>query len=245
MAHKSQGAMGTLDEIQSSADRLAGWIQKNLVLVSSAIVGLLVLAGAAAMIARADHAQEEKASTALAEVRAAYFEAMGAAPGAIEVPELANAAAAERIRTEYRQRFSEVGEEYEGTVSGALALLEAAELATQAGDSEAADGIYQAVLDEGAGGDRLRGLVLQHTAQSLEREERWADAAERHEQASKLDRYPLRDWALADAARCRAQAGDREAAAALYATLDERAPELRLPDYLRSQKRELEAATQL
>lgn len=245
MARKTQGAIETLDEIQSTADKLAAWIQQNLVLVGSGIAGLLVLAGIATFVARADTAREEEAGAALADVRADYFEAMGATPGSLEVPELANQAAAERIRSEYRQRFREVGEAHSGTVSGALAYLEAGELALEAGDVEEARAIYERVLAEDAGGDRLRGLVLQRMGQALEEVELWAEAAERHEQAAALEDYPLHGWALADAARCRAMAGDRQAAAALYRRLDAEAPDLRLPDHLRVQKRELEAATLL
>jgi len=245
MARKNPAASETLDEIQSAADKLGHWIQQNLVLVSCGILGLLALAGIAALVARADDRREEGASTALAEARAAYFEAMGAAPGSLQVPELANQAAAERIRAEYRERFEQVAKEHSGTVSGALAHLEAAQLALDAGDRAAADAIYQQVLDEGADGDRLRGLVLQRIAQSLEDQEQWAEAAERHEQAADLPEYPLRDWALADAARCRVMAGDREAAAALYRRLDAEAPDLRLPDHLRVEKREVEAGSLL
>ena len=245
MARKTQATSETLDEIQSAADKLAEWIQKNLVWVAGGIAGLLLLAGIASYLARADARLEEQASTALAETRGAYFEAMGAAPGAIEVPELANEAAAARIRAEYRERFAALAEEYEGTVSGALAGLEVAQLALEAGDDAAAAEIYQRILEAGAGGDRLQGLVLQRIAQAHEDQGRWAEAADHHERASKLSDYPLRHWALVDAARCRALAGDRAAAVALYQRLDTEAPDLRLPDHLRVQKRELEAAALL
>lgn len=243
MARKAPATAEALDEIQSAADRMAEWIQNHLWWVVGGVVGLLLLAGLMSLMASAGARAEEEASAELAETRADYFEAMGASPGAFEVPELANQAAAARIRDEYRERFSAVAQEHPGTVAGALASLEAAELAVEAGDEEAASAIYDEVLREGAGGDRLHGMVLQRMAQSLEEEERWDEAAARHEEAADLEGYPLRDWALADAARCRAEAGDREAAAALYRRLEVEAPDLRLPDHLRMQKRELEAAT--
>ncbi|MGH0029050.1 MAG: hypothetical protein ACQGVC_04625 [Myxococcota bacterium] len=245
MARKSPATSEALDDIQSAADKLAEWIQQNLLLVGGGIVALMAVAGVVSLMATAQERREEAASSALAEVRADYLEAMGAAPGAIEVPELANQAAAERIRSEYRERFAAMAEEHAGTVSGALASLEVAQLAIDAGEPDVAAGIYQQVLDEGAGGDRLRGLVLQRMGQSFEDAERWAEAADRHEQAANLSEYPLRHWALVDAARCRVLAGDRDAAKALYERLESQAPDLRLPDHLRVQKREIEAAAAL
>ncbi len=105
--------------------------------------------------------------------------------------------------------------------------------------------IYERALEEGTGGDRFRGLLLQRLAQALEDAERWDDAAARHQEAADLRDYPLRHWALADAARCRLQAGDREGAHALYERLGQQAPDLRLPDHQRSQMRELAATSAL
>jgi Tfp pilus assembly protein PilF len=88
----------------------------------------------------------------------------------------------------------------------------------------------------------VRGLVAQRLAQRFEAAGRWAEAADRHEAAAKLNDYPLREWALADAARCRAMAGDPAAARALYDRLDREAPDLPLSDEQRAQRLELRAA---
>lgn len=242
MARKTHGTSDALDDIQSAADKLGQWIQEHLILVTSAVVALLLAAGVGSYVYSRADARESAASLALAEARADYLAAMGASPGAIEVPELASEQAAERIRNEYRERFGAIAEEHAGTVSGALARLEVAELVQEAGDTEQALEIYEQTLAEAPGGDRLRGLVLQRIAQALEQAERWEEAAARHEEAADLEGYPLRHWALADAARCRAVAGDRETALALYRRLDSEAPDLRLPDHQRVWKRELEAA---
>jgi tetratricopeptide (TPR) repeat protein len=234
-------AIETLDEIQSVADRLAEWIQQHLMLVGLCLVGLLVAAGIASLLAASRSEQEREASAALARVRAEYLTAMGAAPGSLDVPELANPAAAERIRSEYAERFGAVAEEHPGSVAGTRARMEVAQLALDAGEVERAIGLYDAILAEGVPNERLRGLVLQSSAQALESAERWKEAAERHQEASALSDFPLRDWALADAARTLAAAGEKEAALEAYRALETRAPDLRLPDHLRMQKRELEA----
>jgi Tfp pilus assembly protein PilF len=90
----------------------------------------------------------------------------------------------------------------------------------------------------------VRGIVIQQLAQRFEAAGRWAEAADRHEAAAKLDDYPLHQWALADAARCRAMAGDAAAARALYDRLDQEAPDLPLSDEQRAQRLELRAAAE-
>ena len=70
----------------------------------------------------------------------------------------------------------------------------------------------------------------------------WSEAADRHEEAADLSTYPLRHWALADAARCRGSAGETEAAIALFDRLDAAAPELQLPEHVRSLRAELRAS---
>jgi hypothetical protein len=236
------GTSEALDEIQSAADRLGDWIQKHVLAVGGAVAGLLALAAVVSLVGTARESAERDASTALAEVRNDYLSAMGAGPGAVEVPELASEEAARRIREEYGRRFAEVADAHAGTVSAALARMEVAQLRADAGDHAGALALYEQILGEGAGGDRIRGLVLQRAAAELEETGDWGEAATRHELAAALAGYPLRHWALADAARCRAAAGDTAAALALYRRLSAEAPELRLPDHQRVQMLELEAA---
>jgi hypothetical protein len=239
------GTSEALDEIQSAADRMGDWIQKHLVAVGAALGALLLLAGILSFVWSAREAAERHASAAMAEVRNDYLAAMGVGPGALEVPELASEEAARRIRDEYERRFAEVADEHPGTVSGALARMEVAQLRADAGDHTAALALYEQILAEGSGAQRMRGLVLQRAAAALEEQGSWEEAASRHEKAAALADYPLRHWALADAARCRAAAGDPGAALALYRRLTAEAPELRLPDHQRVQMQELEASAGL
>jgi len=246
MARKHQPvASEALDEIQGVADKLGAWVQENLRVVVLAIAGLLIAAGAASYVASGRIRSEEQASSALSETRTAYLSAMGAPPGAIEVPKLANEDAARRIREEYSEKFGAVADAYRGTVSGALARMEVAQLAIEAGDFDRALALFDEILADDPPSPALRGLVLQSAGQALEDAGRWEEAAARHQEAAAIADYPLYAWALADAARCLGMAGDREGARALYARLDDEAPDLRLPDHQRVEKRELEASSSL
>jgi tetratricopeptide (TPR) repeat protein len=242
MSRREQGsAAEMLGELESAADRLGDWLQTHIVPVSAAIVGLLVAAGLGAWLVSARENAEDAASSALAKTRADFLSAMGAPPGSFEVPELANASAAEAIRTEYEKRYAEVAAEHQGTVGGTLAALERASLLDAGGHTDEAIALLEQALADAPRG-AVRGIVAQRLAQRFEAAGKWAEAADRHEKAAKLDDYPLRHWALADAARCRAMAGDPVGARALYDQLEREAPDLPLSDEQRAQSLELRAA---
>ena len=243
MAREHGTAAEMLGEIESAADRLGEWLQTHLAAVTAGIVGLLVVSGIGAWIFSARESAERDASSALAELRADYLSAMGATPGSIEVPELANPTAAVAIRTEYEKRYAELAAAHEGTVAATLASIEQAELLSAAGSGDGAIALLEQAVKKAPSNGAVQGIVIQRLAQRLEAAGRWADAAERHEAAGKLDAYPLRYWALADAARCRAMAGDAAAARALYDRLDQEAPDLPLSEDQKAQRLELRAAT--
>jgi tetratricopeptide (TPR) repeat protein len=242
MARRPTGAADTLDELQTGADRLGEFLQAHVRELVIGIAALLLAAGAISWAMSARRHGEEEASIALDKTRSDYLRAMGASPGALDVPELANPEAAKRIREDYEARFMEIGDQHAGTVNGALARLEATDLMLAAGQTDAALEALARLRAEAPSRPGLQGMILQREAQVLEQAQRYAEAADRHEQAADLDGYPLHAYALADAARCRVLAGQPDAARALYTRLDSVAPELRLPDYQRLQKRELEGA---
>ena len=197
-----------LGELESAADRLSEWLQTHIVPVAAAIVGLLAAAGVAAWVVSARESAESEASSALAKTRADYLSAMGVSPGAVEVPELANPAAAAEIRAEYEKRYAEVAQEHHGTVAGALASIERASLLSAGGQQDEAIALLEKALAGAPNRGGVRGIVAQRLAQRFEAAGRWAEAADQHEAASKVADYPLAAWAIADAARCRAMAGD-------------------------------------
>lgn len=243
MAHREHGtAAEMLGELESAADRLGEWLQTHLTAVSTAIVGLLVAAGLGAWLVSARQSAEQVASSALAQTRADYLSAMGAQPGSIEVPEIANPTAAAEIRAEYEKRYAEVAAEHEGTVAATLAAIEQASLSSAGGRGDEAIALLEQAVEKAPASGAVRGIVIARLAQRFEAAGRWAEAADRHEAAAKLEDYPLHQWALADAARCRAMAGDAAAARALYDRLDREAPDLPLSDDQRAQRLELRAA---
>jgi tetratricopeptide (TPR) repeat protein len=245
MARREPGsAAEMLGEIEGLADRLGEWLQNHIVPVASAIVALLVAAAVGSWLLSAREDSEQEASSALAQTRADYLSAMGAQPGAIEVPELANPAAAAQIRTEYEKRYAEVASKHEGTVAGALAAIERAGLLSQGGNGDEAIAVLEHALAKAPADGGVRGIVAQRLAQRFEAAGRWAEAANQHEAASKVSDYPLRAWAIVDAARCRAAAGDTAAARALYERLEREAPDLPLSDDQRARSLELRASAE-
>lgn len=230
-----------IEELESAADRLANWIARNAWLVGGVLVLVLGTAGAWGGYRSWSQGREEAASNALDRTQTAYLFAFGAQPGAIEVPELANPAAAVAIREEYVTKFKAVADEHSGTVAGTLALLEAAELLNRLGRPEDAGEIWGEALASASGNPGLYGILQQRVGQAHEERQAWAEAAAAHQEAGHTAGYPLRHWALVDAARCYAAAGEPERALALYEEVEREAPDLNLPDHLRAQFRELRA----
>jgi predicted negative regulator of RcsB-dependent stress response len=241
MAQRTHTAGDRLDELQSSADRLGEFLQKNLRPLAIGLVALLVVAGIVSYLISTRARSEDAASRALADARSEYLKGMGASPGAIEVPELANPEAAKRVRETARAAYTKIADEHSGTVSGALARLEVASLLLQDGDTEAALETFRVLRAEAPSRPNLEGMLLQREGQALEQAGRPQDAVQSYERAAALEGYPLRYYALADAARLRASLGEADAARALYERLTSEAPDLSLPEYQRIQRRELEA----
>lgn len=238
MAAKSEHSGEFIEEFEGIAERAAGWVRDHLAVSVGALVVVLGAAGGVGGWMTYQHARAEDASDALERVRADYLKAMGAEPGAIEVPELANPAAAKAIREEYAAKFGEVAEAHPGTVAGVLARLEQGDLSEQGGDLEASIEIWHQTL-AGLDNPELRAIVHQRIAQAYEEAGSWAEAGEAYEAAGDIERYPLRYYALADAARCFAQAGDDARARTLAARIELEAPTLELPEYLRARLLEL------
>jgi len=244
VARKRAGAAApdTLDEIEGSAEKLAEWIRVNAVWVVGGIGLTVAVIGGVTWLASSANREENAAATELSAAMDEYRIAMGATPGSFEIPELANPEAAKGIRTEFAERFLAIASEHEDTVAGALARLEAADLLAAQGELELAEATLDAALELSVAKGRLRGLVLQRQAQAYERSGRWADAAASYEAASEIEEFPLRFWALADAGRCRAEAGQAAEALAAFERLEGAAPDFRLPDLHRTVLQELRAA---
>lgn len=231
-----------IEELESAAERMARWIAEHAWPVASALLLLLAIAAALGGYRAWSSSREEAASDALNRVRSAYLRALGTDAFALEEPELANPAAGAVIREQYLGEFRAVAEEHQGTVAGTLALFETADLLEKLGREEQSLEAWNAALDSASGNPALEGLLYQRIAATRETRGEWGEAAAAHEQAAALAGYPLRYWALADAARCYAAAGEPDRALALYERLEQEAPDLPLPPHLRQQRQELRAA---
>ena len=235
--------LDVVEEIESGAERFAGWVAANLWLSASIALGVLAVVGGVGGYASWKSSREESASDALDTVRSAYLLEMGASPGALQVPELANPKAAQEIRERFLVQFREVAGSQGGTVAGTLALLETADLLETLGRP---DEVTAALVEarESAPNPMLRAMVDRRLGYLHEDAGRWAEAAAAHAAAAAVPEYPLRAWALADAARCELKAGRPAEALALYDRLQSEAPDLALPEDQTAQIRELRAASQ-
>ena len=238
---KRRASPDIIEEFESTAERMAHWIGENRVLVAGVIGGVLVASLAWGGFASWARDREEAASNALDQARSAYFEALGASPGAIVEPELANPKAAQAIQERFVTRFEAVADEHAGTVAGTFAIFELARLMDKLGRSDETDPLWERAVDAAEGHGGLRGLVHQRRAVQLEERGEWAAAAAEHAAAGDDVDYALRHWALVDAARCAVAGGDAARALALYQRVEQEAPDLELPGHLAIQYRELQA----
>jgi hypothetical protein len=228
-----------IEEIESIAERGARWIRDHLLLAIAALLVVLGTAAAIGALASYQAREAEAASDAFDRVRAEYMQAMGADPDALTVPELANPDAAAAIRSEFVEQFRAIAEAHAGTVAAALARLEAGNLSAAGGETDTAIEIWRGAIDDLGGNPKLRAIFEQRIGQAHEDEARWLEAAEAYADAGAVKSYPLRHWALAEAARCLQQAGEIERARELALRLDTDAPELMLPQHLSAMLAEL------
>lgn len=234
-------AGGVLEELESQGGDLAEWLERNARPVIAVVAGSLLLAAAYGGYRSWSRGREAAAAGALSALEADFRTELGALPGSVELPELANPEAGRAVREEFVERFARVAEEHPGTTAGALARLEQAQLLLQEGDAERALELLRAGAAGLPASAGLRAIFRVHAAQIHERARRWAEAAQAYAEAGEIEGYALRYWALADAARCYAQAGDAERALALFDRIEREAPEQPLPDHLRELARELRA----
>jgi tetratricopeptide (TPR) repeat protein len=241
---KKQDTTGlVLEEVESIAERIAAWIQANAWLSIGVVAGSLLLAAAYGGYDSWQTRREERASDALDQVRSSYLEAMGTAPNALEIPELANPEAGRQISQEYAKRFRAVVDEHPNTVAAVLAALALGDVSEAAGNAEPPIEVWRETLAELPTNSPLRGLLLHRIAQAEEDAGLWAEAAETHAQAGAIEAFPLRHLALLDAARCFARAGQSERALELFERLEAEAPQMSLPAHLRGLAAELRAAS--
>jgi len=236
-----ESAAAALDELESLGDRLAAWAAEHVALLVGVGVGLLVLVGAIGVLRSSAESSRLERVEALALAEEEFRAAMGAEPGSVELPEPANPAIAREAREAALARYQALAEDASGTVEGSLAALRAGELQAELGDPAAAVGTWRTALEGLSGDSPVRGLLLVQMAGSLEAQGEGGEAGAAYAEAADLDDYPLRDAALAEAARAYAQAGEVDAALQAFDELEARAPEFRVAPHVRTLLSELRA----
>ncbi|HKJ24433.1 MAG TPA: tetratricopeptide repeat protein, partial [Myxococcota bacterium] len=141
--------------------------------------------------------------------------------------------------------FEAVGREHEGTAAASLAMLEAGNLHEKLGAPHLAQEDWKAGLESAEPGSNLQALMLQRVARAREDAGEWVAAADAYERAGRIERFPEHWNALADAARCRLEAGDVDAALALLTELEAGEAVDRIPAYTLARLREARAAREL
>src|SRR5262245_38024352 len=146
VAKEHPAAADVTEEFESLAERFAGWTAAHPGLAVGIAAAVLAAAGAYGAWSSWRHSRAESGSDALDAVRVAYLEEMGAPPGAVDVPELANPKAAQEIRERYLARFREVADAQRGTSAGTLALFESADLLQALGRRDEIAAVYAEAL---------------------------------------------------------------------------------------------------
>jgi len=240
--HSKHAPADTLEQLQSLGDRLIHWVSTNPVLVLGTAGAILLVAATIGGVRAWRDASADEASRALAAIQREYVLAMGGEPGALDVPEPANPETARQVRTEYVERFANFAREHRGTPAQAFAALEASRIYEALGASEPAREIVQQAADDLPARSAVRAVVLRRVAVLAEAAGDFEAAAQAHLAAADTPGYPLRLAALADAARCWAEAAKVDEALALYARLRSEAPDYQLSPHVRARLDELEAA---
>jgi tetratricopeptide (TPR) repeat protein len=223
-----------LPDLGSGLDRAAQWVTEN---PAPVLVVLALVLAVAAGIGGARWWKERaelRGAEAVGEVRAGFLQAMGAAPGSTRFTEPANPEVARQAREAFAARFAEAAAAHAGTGAAVDAWIQAGNLREQLGQADAALEAWQRAVTEAPARSALRGLALERLAVGYESRGAWAEAGARHEEAAGIAAFPLRHFALADAARCFAEAGDAARAKSLADRVLAEAPEAELPEFLRA-----------
>jgi hypothetical protein len=231
----------TLEELESIGERLVQWVGANPVIVLG-VAGAILLGAASYGGYRAwSRSQANSGSAALATVQRDFAAAMGGKASDVEVPEPANPETAKTVRIEYADKFVALAKEWSGSPTGALALVQAGELFAKLGNADRALEIFQQAAAEAPAASPIRGVADSRVGHLLEQKGDFEAAAKAHESAAAVPGFPLRTQALADAARCWADAGKPDQALAIYQRLKSESPDLKLAPHVEARLQEIEA----
>jgi tetratricopeptide (TPR) repeat protein len=239
---ESRAARETLEEIESALDRVEAWVSDHPPLVIAIIAGILAVAAAVGGYQAYSHRRADRASAAIATVETDYLHAMGAPPGSYQVVEPANPETGRNTRKEYAQRFLDAAKKWSGTTAAVRARIEAGRLLEEAGDLDGAVAAWKQAADGSSAGSLMHALALVQLAHGLESQGHEDQAADAWQRAGSVEDYPGASLALAEAARCYADAGqDAKAVDAFKRAQSLAGPDVPLPPYVVARLRSLSA----
>lgn len=239
--HRKDAPADTLEALESIGDRMVHWVSANPALVLGAAAAVLLLAATVGGVRAWRASTANEASAELATLHSEYVVAMGGEATDLEAPEPANPETARTVRTEYVERFVSLAKEHEGTPAQVLAAVEASRIYEVLGASDRAREIVEEAAAAQPSDSPIRAVALRRSAVLQEAAGAFEAAAQAHLAAAETPGYPLRIDALADAARCWAEAGKTEEAIALYGRIQSEAPDHRLAPHLAARLAELQA----
>lgn len=217
-------AAETLAELEAKSDRVAEWASANAARILAVLAAVLVAAAAIGFYFQHRSSSQQAAATELAKTTGDYRSAMGADPLGGPIPEPANAEVAASTRAQYSERFAALAAAHPGTTAGAIAWLEGAQIALDLGQKDEAKARFERARDT-LPGSSIAALASIRLAALAENGGDFAAAATAYESAAGIQAYALRARALADAARCWIQAGEREKGLAAFQRLESEFPD--------------------
>lgn len=241
--HKNQEPADTLEELASLGERLAQWVGANPALVLGGAALILLLAAAVGGWRAYSTARGERASAALSIVRGELVTAMGGKPTDSEIPEPANPETARAVRTDFADRYLALANEWKGTPTAGLALLEAGGLFEQLGNRDRALEVWTQAVSTTPAGSPALGILHSRIAVAQEERGDFEAAARSHEAAAAVPGYPLIGGSLSAAVRCWIEANKPEQALAAARRLKSELPEYKLAPYVEASIAEIESRT--
>lgn len=239
-------AAATLDDLEVRSSDLAEWISENPLPILIVAGAILAIAAAYTVASTGVDTARHEASDAIAMVKSEYRAAMGGSYyGSLEVPEPANAEIARTTRLEYVERFKELAGEHEGSEMGSYALVQAGSLQEELDDFDGALASLQRALVPYDESQAMRGIILERIAAIHERLGDLSAAAAAHMEASEITSYPLRYFALLNAARSQAEAGESDAAIVSFERVTNESPDLQIPQHTQAMLMELKVKNSL
>jgi len=240
--HRKNAPTDTLEQLESLSDRLVRWLSDNPLLILGTAGVILVTAASIGGLRAWRSSAADEASAQVAQVRSEYVVAMGGSATDLTPPEPANPETARQIRTKTVERFVKVVEEHPGTPAQALAALDASQIFEELGATDRAREIVERAVADLPASSPIRAFAQRRIAVLREADGDFEAAARAHAAAAEAPGYPLRFDALADAARCWAEAGNTQEALAAFARIQGEAPDYRLAPHLEARLAELQAA---